>query len=157
MKPRSAPENGAFVPPSSSRIAGTEPAPMKTSSAVPIASANARCATENGSITHLLPALGQQVPGPFRGFNERRRSRTTFDIVERRSGNVRHRPRLCQGIPHEYLRAPTHRLAGTGVVVPELARRDGDVRGEDVGLLPARRRRAPPAEDEVPRRQRRDP
>src|SRR5207244_4270575 len=36
MKPRSAPENGAFVPPSSSRIAGTEPAPMKTSSPVPM-------------------------------------------------------------------------------------------------------------------------
>src|SRR5712691_957374 len=50
MKPRSAPENGAFVPPSSSRIAGTEPAPMKTSSPVPMNSATARCAAEYSCI-----------------------------------------------------------------------------------------------------------
>src|SRR3982074_1414211 len=63
MKPRAAPENGAFVPPSRSRIAGTEPAPIKTSSAVPIASAKARCATENVSITHLLPAPDTRPAG----------------------------------------------------------------------------------------------
>src|ERR1700704_4038833 len=63
MKPRAAPENGAFVPPSSRRIAGTEPAPIKTSSAVPIASAKARCATENVSITHLLPAPASRPAG----------------------------------------------------------------------------------------------
>src|SRR2546425_2819176 len=66
MKPRSAPEKGAFVPLSSSRIAGTEPAPMKTSSAVPIASANARCATEKDSIntspSSLWPARPRAVP-----------------------------------------------------------------------------------------------
>src|SRR6266576_5041872 len=63
MKPRSAPEKGAFVPPSRRRIAGTEPAPTKTSSAVPTASAKARCATENVSITHLLPAPASRPAG----------------------------------------------------------------------------------------------
>src|SRR5438067_13575394 len=85
MKPRSAPENGAFVPPSSRRIAGTEPAPTNTRSAVPIASANARCATEKVSITRLLPAFGRGGRGPFRGFprasslgNDIRHCRTSF-------------------------------------------------------------------------------
>ena len=46
IMPKSAPENGAFEPPSRRRIAGTDPAPTKTSNAVPIASANARWIVE---------------------------------------------------------------------------------------------------------------
>src|SRR5882757_4270818 len=68
MKPRSAPENGAFVPPSSSRIAGTEPAPMTTSNAVPIASAKSRWAAEKDSISDLLPAQSQSGREPIPRF-----------------------------------------------------------------------------------------
>src|SRR2546425_10565213 len=54
MKPGSAPENGALVPLSRSRIAGTEPAPMKTSSAVPMNSAPNRCQIVCSSIAQIL-------------------------------------------------------------------------------------------------------
>src|SRR6267378_6648838 len=96
MKPRSAPEKGAFVPPSRSRIAGTEPAPMKTSNAVPTASAKARWAVEKDSISDLLPALAWEAASRFRGFRGRRRPGTIFVIVEHRSENVRHHTRACQ-------------------------------------------------------------
>src|SRR5438445_4464418 len=114
IKPRSAPENGAFVPPSSNRIAGTEPAPMKTSSAVPIASAAARWAAENESITELLPAPATWPAGLFRGFHERRRSGTSFDMTERCSENVRHRTRFCQGMEREWLEVRSAGRAGAG-------------------------------------------
>src|SRR5690242_13518449 len=84
MNPRSAPEKGAFVPPSSSKIAGTEPAPMKTSSAVPTASANARWAVEKVSISVLLPARSRGGRAPPRGSraaslaNDIRHHRTSF-------------------------------------------------------------------------------
>jgi len=39
---------------------------------------------------------GQQARGPFRGFHERRRPGTSFDMIERRSENVRHCAGLCQ-------------------------------------------------------------
>src|SRR5438093_6603845 len=64
MKPRSAPENGAFVPLSSNRIAGTEPAPIKTSSAVPMNSAKRRCETWCSAISrNLLSAQGRGAAG----------------------------------------------------------------------------------------------
>src|SRR5437763_9231933 len=85
MKPRSAPENGALVPPSRSRIAGTDPAPMKTRRAVPTASANARWAVEKDSISDLLPAPGREAREPSPRFprasslgNDIRHCRTPF-------------------------------------------------------------------------------
>src|SRR6058998_218845 len=87
MKPRSAPENGAFEPLSSSRIAGTEPAPMKTSSAVPMNSANRRCETWCSAISpNLLPAQGREAAGRSAEIpeaslpgNDIRHDRTAFD------------------------------------------------------------------------------
>src|SRR5437867_11849204 len=71
MKPRSAPENGAFEPLSSNRIAGTEPAPMKTSNAVPMNSANSRCETWCSAISpEPPPGPRQRSRGPFRGIPE---------------------------------------------------------------------------------------
>src|SRR5205814_6764759 len=85
MKPRSAPENGALVPPSRSRIAGTDPAPMKTRRAVPTASANARWAVEKDSISDLLPARRRRPREPSPRFprasslgNDIRHCRTPF-------------------------------------------------------------------------------
>src|SRR5581483_10482904 len=83
MKPRSAPENGAFEPPSSKRIAGTEPAPMKTSSPVPMASAPRRWARECSTCDNLLrpagrPAGRSAVSRPPSARNEIRHSRTPF-------------------------------------------------------------------------------
>src|SRR5919198_2442867 len=97
MKPRSAPEKGAFVPPSRSRIAGTEPAPTKTSRAVPTASANRRCAAEKDSITDLLPARGgggrepsPRIPRASSLGNDIRHYRTPFG--ERTTSHM-----SCQG------------------------------------------------------------
>src|SRR5258707_7698629 len=103
MKPRSAPEKGAFVPPSSNRIAGTDPAPTKTSSAVPTASANARCAAENVSIS-VSSRAGGRGRGPIPRFprasslgNDIRHDRTSFG--ER---TTRHEV-VSSGICHKYL------------------------------------------------------
>src|SRR5919201_1633968 len=97
MKPRSAPEKGAFVPPSRSRMAGTEPAPTKTSRAVPTASANRRCAAEKDSITDLLPARGgggrepsPRIPRASSLGNDIRHYRTPFG--ERTASHM-----SCQG------------------------------------------------------------
>src|SRR5689334_18954624 len=97
MKPRSAPENGAFVPLSSSRIAGTEPAPMKTSSAVPMNSANRRCETWCSAIAlDLLSAQGRGAAGRSAGFPKRECLGAIFDIIEHRSATIEHFDRLCQ-------------------------------------------------------------
>src|SRR5438128_143972 len=104
MKPRSAPENGAFEPPSSKRIAGTEQAPMKTSSPVPMASANRRCAVECSTIpasTSFGPQYDPQadplVPG-------RHRPGTIFDMIEHRSVEYEPSRRMCQGAERSHRR-----------------------------------------------------
>src|ERR1700746_3043538 len=97
MSPRSAPENGSFVPLSSSRIAGTEPAPMKTSSAVPMNSAKRRCETWCSAIAlDLLSAQGKGAAGRSAGFPQRQCLGTPFDIIEHRSATIEHFDCSCQ-------------------------------------------------------------
>src|SRR5438067_11422982 len=87
--PRSAPENGAFDPPSSNRIAGTEPAPTNTSSPVPIASASARWSVECSSIGTSYVAGPPESPAGLV-------ARTMFDNVEYRSADANGWPTSCQ-------------------------------------------------------------
>src|SRR5438552_4154443 len=97
MKPRSAPENGAFEPPSSKRIAGTEPAPMKTSSPVPMASANRRCAVECSAIPASTSFGLQRDLRADSLVPDRHRPGTIFDMIEHRSGKYDRSPQTCQG------------------------------------------------------------
>src|SRR6266508_2767991 len=98
MKPRSAPENGAFVPPSSKRIAGTEPAPMKTSRPVPIASANRRCAVECSAIPASTSFGPQRDPRADPLVPDRHRPGTIFDIIEHRSEKYERSKQTCQDL-----------------------------------------------------------
>ncbi len=52
---------------------------------------------------------GRSARGPFRGFHERRRSGTSFGMIERRSRNVRHRSGICQGLNTKSLPASGQR------------------------------------------------
>src|SRR5205085_10202191 len=89
MKPRSAPKNGALVPPSYKRMSGTEPAPTKTSRPVPMISATARWNEECSSIASTSLAW----PRPRRGRSGRaclrartaRRTPTPIDIRHSRT------------------------------------------------------------------------
>src|SRR5690349_23583800 len=104
MKPRSAPENGAFEPLSSNRIAGTEPAPMKTSSAVPMNSANRRCEKWYSAIalTSSRPKAEEPRAVP-RGVPRLRCLGTTFDMIEHRSATIEQSGCLCQEVEHPVL------------------------------------------------------
>src|SRR5207248_5957060 len=96
MKPRSAPENGAFEPPSSKRIAGTEPAPMKTSSPVPMASENKRCAVECSAIPASTSFGPKHLPRADPLVPDRHRPGTIFDMIEHRSVEYECSRQTCQ-------------------------------------------------------------